>query len=116
MKTHVRNLLLGSLAIAGVAGPVLAHVAHQVTPLATVAAATAQAVVHIPTMTCTNRSCETTVYLSLMRVPGVSNIRINEGAQDVLVQYDPAKASTEVLLATLRNAGYPGSLVLPRKS
>lgn len=113
MNSQWHKLLIGAVGVVGVAAPVLAHV--EAAPVA-VAAASQQAILHIPSMTCSNKSCETTVYLSLMRTPGVSGVRIDEGAQDVVVQYDPAKTSPRKLLATVRSAGYPGTLVVPRKS
>lgn len=119
MKTQWHKLLIGAVAVLGVATPVLAYV--EATPVAVAdtgagAAVSQQAILHIPSMTCSNKSCETTVYLSLIRTPGVSGVRIDEGAQDVVVQYDPTKTSSAKLLVVVRNAGYPGTLVVPRKS
>lgn len=111
---RMRTLLVGA-AVLGIAGPVLAY--EMAAPNSVAAArATAQAVVHIPTMTCSNKSCETAVYLSLMRTPGVRSVRVVEAAQNVVVQYDPAKTNPSKLLGAVRNAGYPGTLVAPRKS
>ncbi len=71
--------------------------------------------IHVPGMTCTNHSCATAVYMSLVRLPGVMGVGVNESNQDVAVKYIPAKTSPAVFLRAIRNAGYPGVLI-PHRS
>lgn len=70
-----------------------------------------EAHIHVPGMTCSNHSCATAVYMSLIRLPGVMGVGVNESKQDVSVKYIPAKTSPAVFLRAIRNAGYPGVLV-----
>lgn len=74
-------------------------------------AALARATLHIPTMTCSNRSCATTVYLSLIHLPGVTAVQIHDETQNVVVTYVPAKEDPAKLLSAVKHAGYPGVLV-----
>ncbi len=76
----------------------------------------AKARIHIPSMTCSNRSCATTVYLSLIRLPGVMGVGVDESNQDVTVKYIPSKTRPAVFLRAVKNAGYPGVLVTKQKT
>ncbi|MHB8415005.1 MAG: heavy-metal-associated domain-containing protein [Acidiferrobacteraceae bacterium] len=76
----------------------------------------AKARIHIPSMTCSNRSCATTVYLSLIRLPGVMGVGVDESNQNVTVKYIPSKTRPAVFLRAVRNAGYPGVLVTRKKT
>jgi len=75
----------------------------------------AHARIHIPGMTCTNHSCATTVYLSLIQLPGVMGVNIDEAVQEVTVKYIPSKTAPGAFLKAVRNAGYPGTLVTIKK-
>lgn len=79
-------------------------------------ASTAQARIHIPSMTCSNHSCATTVYLALIHLPGVTGVHIDEGTQDVTVRYLPGRNQPARFLQAVRNAGYPGTLVTTRRN
>lgn len=100
------------LALLGTA-PVIASPANATT---TQAQQFAQARIHIPSMTCSNHSCATTVYLSLIRLPGVMGVNIDEATQNVTVKYLPTKARPETFLHAVKNAGYPGTLVSMRQN
>lgn len=71
--------------------------------------------IHIPSMTCSNHSCATTVYLSLIRLPGVMGVNIDEAKQDVTVKYIPSRNQPANFLKAVRNAGYPGTLVVSKE-
>ncbi|WP_168185547.1 heavy-metal-associated domain-containing protein [Acidiferrobacter sp. SPIII_3] len=71
----------------------------------------AQAVIHIPGMTCSNHSCATAVYMSLIRLPGVMGVGVDESTQNVTVKYIPARTRPAVFLKAVKNAGFPGTLV-----
>lgn len=71
----------------------------------------AQSVIHIPGMTCSNHSCATTVYLSLIRLPGVMGVGVDESNQDVTVKYIPQKTNPAAFLKAVKNAGFPGTVV-----
>ena len=70
-----------------------------------------RSVIHIPGMTCSNHSCATTVYLSLIRLPGVMGVGVDESNQDVTVKYIPSRTNPAVFLKAVKNAGFPGTLV-----
>ncbi len=70
-----------------------------------------QAVLHIPGMTCSNHSCATTVYMSLVRLPGVTGVGVDEATQEVTVKYIPGRTGPAVFLKAVKNAGFPGTLV-----
>lgn len=67
--------------------------------------------IHIPGMTCSNHSCATAVYMSLIRLPGVMGVGVNESDRDVAIKYLAAKTGPVAFLRTIRDAGYPGVLV-----
>ncbi|HUW98247.1 MAG TPA: cation transporter [Acidiferrobacter sp.] len=70
-----------------------------------------QSVIHIPGMTCSNQSCAVTVYISLIRLPGVMGVGVDESNQDVTVKYVPGRTSPSAFLKAVKNAGFPGTLV-----
>ncbi|MHB8253298.1 MAG: heavy-metal-associated domain-containing protein [Acidiferrobacter sp.] len=71
-----------------------------------------QTTIHIPGMTCSNHSCATTVYMSLIRLPGVMGVGVDESTQNVTVKYISRKTNPSVFLKAVKNAGFPGTLVL----
>ena len=73
-----------------------------------------QAVIHIPGMTCSNHSCATAVYMSLIRLPGVMGVGVDESTQNVTVKYIVGRTGPAVFLRAVKNAGFPGTLVRPK--
>ncbi len=51
--------------------------------------------------------CVATVRGALEPVPGVANVKIEQGKTDFQVSYDPAKVKLDDLLEKLRKAGEP---------
>lgn len=72
--------------------------------------------IHIPGMTCANKSCSTTVYIALIRLPGVMGVGVNEATQVVSVRYNARTIKPKAFLKAVRNAGYPGTLMAPNRS
>jgi len=70
-----------------------------------------ESVIHIPGMICSNHSCAVTVYMSLIRLPGVMGVGVDESNQDVTVKYIPGRTSPTVFLKAVKNAGFPGTVV-----
>lgn len=56
-------------------------------------------------MTCP--ACPITVKKALEKVPGVSKVDVQFEKKQVLVTFDDAKTSTDVLVKATTNAGYP---------
>ncbi|MBU2855003.1 heavy-metal-associated domain-containing protein [Acidithiobacillus ferriphilus] len=76
-----------------------------------VQAASATSVFKVPSMSCSDKACETAIYIALHRMPGVEHIQINDMKRTVAVTYDSKKMSAPVLLRTFQRIGYPASLV-----
>lgn len=55
-------------------------------------------------------ACAAVITKALRNVPGVSNVSVDVEKKEVLVQYDPAKATTEDLTAATRKRGFPSSV------
>lgn len=47
---------------------------------------------------------------ALRRIPGVAEVRVDESGHALKVEYDPALASPEQFLNSVRQAGYEASL------
>lgn len=78
---------------------------------AMVHAASATSIFKVPSMSCSDKACETAIYIALHRMPGVEHIRIDDMKRTVTVTYDSKKMSAPVLLRTFQRIGYPASLV-----
>ena len=112
MKNMMRPAVVAAALVSVVAGaPALAAMVVPHGSLQTVAARFAQAVIHIPGMTCSNHSCATAVYMSLIRLPGVMGVGVDESTQNVTVKYIPGRTGPAVFLKAVRNAGFPGTIV-----
>lgn len=115
MKNAIRIMatlilpLLVAITTPAQATPITGH-------LGTTALTLSDVAIHIPGMTCSNHSCATTVYMSLIRLPGVMGVGVNESDQDVTVKYIPAKTSPVAFLRAIRDAGYPGVLVTKKNN
>ncbi len=68
-------------------------------------------VFRVPAMTCADKACETAIYIAIHRLKGVKNIHINAMTKTVTVMYDPKSVNVPMLLHTLKNIGYPASVV-----
>ncbi len=114
MKNVTRSIVL-TAALTSVAIAVPALAARGATETLRVAALQfSQAVIHIPGMTCSNHSCATTVYMALIRLPGVMGVGVDESTQNVTVKYIPGRTSPAVFLKAVKDAGFPGTLVRPK--
>ncbi len=96
--------LLVTIISPALATPVKAHVEATALRLSEVH-------IHVPGMTCSNHSCATAVYMSLIRLPGVMGVGVNESDQDVAIKYIAAKTGPAAFLRAIRDAGYPGFIV-----
>lgn len=55
-------------------------------------------------------ACAAVITKALRNVPGVSNVNVDVEKKEVLVQFDPAKASVEDLTAATAKKGFPSSV------
>ncbi|WP_298135394.1 heavy-metal-associated domain-containing protein [Acidiferrobacter sp.] len=116
MKNITRSVVLAAtLVSAAVLGPAMAAVTTQGS-VQTVAMRFAQAVIHIPGMTCSNHSCATTVYMSLIRLKGVMGVGVDESTQNVTVKYIIGRTNPAVFLKAVKDAGFPGTLVRGKRA
>ena len=114
MKNVTRSIVLATaLFSAAVLAPAVAAKGVAGSPRA-VAMRLAQAVIHIPGMTCSNHSCATTVYMSLIRLAGVMGVGVDESTQNVTVKYIVGRTNPAVFMKAVKNAGFPGTLVRPK--
>ena len=113
---HMLWTLLLTVSLPCVAGLALPDTSVAATrpDLKAVALALSEATLHIPGMTCSNRSCATTVYMALIRLPGVMGVGVDESTQTVVVKYIASRTKPSVFLAAVKNAGFPGILVKNR--
>ncbi len=79
--------------------------------VATAKTACATTAFKVPSMTCTDKACETAIYIALHKLKGVKKIRIDDMAKTVTVMYDPKSVDVPMLLHTFKNIGYPASVV-----
>ncbi|MFY9316090.1 MAG: cation transporter [Burkholderiales bacterium] len=55
-------------------------------------------------------ACAAVITKALRSVPGVSKVDVDVDKKEVLVRFDPAKASTEDLTTATAKKGFPSSL------
>ena len=55
-------------------------------------------------------ACAAVITKALRGVPGVSKVDVDVEKKDVVVQFDPAKASVEDLTAATAKKGFPSSI------
>lgn len=55
-------------------------------------------------------ACAAVITKALRGVPGVSKVNVDVEKKEVLVQFDPAKASAEDLTAATEKKGFPSSV------
>jgi mercuric ion binding protein len=55
-------------------------------------------------------ACAAVITKALRGVPGVSKVNVDVEKKEVLVQFDPAKASVEDLTAATARKGFPSSV------
>ncbi|MHB1566902.1 MAG: heavy-metal-associated domain-containing protein [Acidiferrobacter sp.] len=103
------------LTVSGLGLAVIPPAAYAAAPMP-VAMTLSIARLKIPGMTCTNKSCATTIYLALNRLPGVMGVGVNEANQTVSVRYIARKIQPAAFLKAVRDAGYPGTLITPNRS
>jgi len=67
----------------------------------------------VPTMDCP--VCPITVKKALIKVPGVSQARVNFDKRLATVTFDDAKTSIDALTHATKDAGYPSTLAGSKK-
>lgn len=75
-------------------------------------AATRTVTLAVPGMTCP--VCPITVRKALMRIDGVSHVKVNYDKKEAIVTFDDAKAGINELRKATANAGYPSTVMSRR--
>lgn len=65
-------------------------------------------VLDVPGMTC--KFCPITIRKALQKVPGVIKATADYDTKSATVTFDPDKTTTDTLIKTTANAGYPSTL------
>ena len=73
-----------------------------------VSAATKTAKLSVPTMNCP--VCPITVKKVLLKVPGVSEAKVDFAKREVVVIFDDTLTNTEALTSSTKESGYPSLL------
>jgi mercuric ion binding protein len=63
---------------------------------------------NIPTMDCA--TCPITIKAALVKVPGVSKVRVSYDRREAVIVYDDSKATVTDLKKATEDAGYPSML------
>jgi mercuric ion binding protein len=63
---------------------------------------------NIPTMDCA--TCPITIKAQLVKVPGVSKVKVSYERREAVIVYDDAKATVSDLKKATEDAGYPSML------
>lgn len=71
-------------------------------------AATQTVALNIPTMDCA--TCPITIKAALVKVPGVSKVKVSYDRREAVIVFDDAKASVSDLKKATEDAGYPSLL------
>jgi mercuric ion binding protein len=68
---------------------------------------------NVPTMDCA--TCPITIKASLLKVPGVSKVKVSYERREAVIVFDDSKASVADLKKATEDAGYPSMLKYPPK-
>lgn len=68
---------------------------------------------NVPTMDCA--TCPITIRASLLKVPGVSKVKVSYERREAVIVYDDSKATVADLKKATEDAGYPSMLKNPAK-
>jgi mercuric ion binding protein len=68
---------------------------------------------NIPTMDCA--TCPITIKAALVKVPGVSKVKVSYDRREAVIVYDDSKATVTDLKKATEDAGYPSMLKAPVK-
>jgi mercuric ion binding protein len=68
---------------------------------------------NIPTMDCA--TCPITIKAALVKVPGVSKVKVSYDRREAVIVYDDSKATVTDLKKATEDAGYPSMLKTPVK-
>jgi mercuric ion binding protein len=68
---------------------------------------------NIPTMDCA--TCPITIKAALVKVPGVSKVKVSYDRREAVIVYDDSKATVTDLKKATEDAGYPSMLKTPAK-
>jgi mercuric ion binding protein len=63
---------------------------------------------NIPTMDCA--TCPITIKAALVKIPGVSKVKVSYDRREAVIVYDDSKASVDDLKKATADAGYPSML------
>jgi mercuric ion binding protein len=63
---------------------------------------------NIPTMDCA--TCPITIKAALVKIPGVSKVKVSYDRREAVIVYDDSKASVADLKQATADAGYPSML------
>lgn len=63
---------------------------------------------NIPTMDCS--TCPITIKAALVKIPGVSKVKVSYDRREAVIVYDDSKASVDDLKKATADAGYPSML------
>jgi mercuric ion binding protein len=63
---------------------------------------------NVPTMDCA--TCPITIKAALLKVPGVSKVKVSYERRDAVIVYDDSQASVADLKKATEDAGYPSML------
>lgn len=66
---------------------------------------------NIPTMDCA--TCPITIKASLVKVPGVSKVKVSYDRREAVIVYDDSKATVADLKKATEDVGYPSMLKSP---
>ncbi|TFW32846.1 mercury resistance system periplasmic binding protein MerP [Massilia horti] len=66
---------------------------------------------NIPTMDCA--TCPITIKASLVKVPGVSKVKVSYDRREAVIVYDDSKATVADLKKATEDVGYPSMLKTP---
>jgi mercuric ion binding protein len=66
---------------------------------------------NVPTMDCA--TCPITIKASLLKVPGVSKVKVSYERREAVIVFDDSKASIADLKKATEDAGYPSMLKDP---
>lgn len=66
---------------------------------------------NVPTMDCS--TCPITIRAALVKVPGVSKVKVSYERREAVVVFDDAKASVADLKKATEDVGYPSMLKTP---
>jgi len=113
LRSGMFTLLVATLLVFGFAGLNISRYVLASTPVATptqtqLANGLNRLVVSVEGLSCV--TCEIPVRRALRRIDGVKSVDVNAATKTATVDYEPAKANPEQLVAAINSTGYHASL------